>query len=115
MWRGYRVVLATHSPNVLALPWLMKVLHDNHARWQLVCQAFGVKPDPMKSVAKEALTKEYRTFMMQFADDRKVRSVDISDLDPSSDDERIAGWGGLTGDVSRFAEAARSAVNENRA
>jgi hypothetical protein len=113
MWRGYRVVLATHSPHVLALPWLMKVLQETNADWKFICRAFDVKPKPMRAVSEAALKCDYRTYMMQFGDDGKVRSLDISDLDPGSDDERVAGWGGLTSYVSRFADAARDAVNES--
>jgi hypothetical protein len=43
----------------------------------------------------------------------KVTSVDISELDPSSSDDRIAGWGGLTEYSSRFGDAVRNAVNES--
>jgi hypothetical protein len=114
IWRGYRVVLSTHSPHVLALLWLLKILKAKQARWQLVCQAFDVKAAPMQSVAEAALEKDYRAFLLEFGTDGKVNSVDISDLDPSSDDERVAGWGGLTTYSSRFADAVRDAVNESK-
>ena len=66
----------------------------------------------MHAVAEAALEKDYRAFLLQFGSDGSVNSVDISDLDPSSDDERVAGWGGLTSYSSRFADAVRDAVNE---
>jgi len=113
VWRGYRVVLSTHSPHVLALLWLMKSLKAYRARWQLVCQAFDVNPAPMHSVAEAALEKDYRAFLLEFGQDGKVKSLDISELDPSSDDDRIAGWGGLTSYSSRFADAVRAAANES--
>lgn len=113
MWRGYRVVLSTHSPHVLSLLWMMRLLKQTKARWQLVCQAFDVKAAPMEAVAKAALEKEYRAFLLEFGSDGRVNSVDISDLDPSADDERIGGWGGLTSYSSRFADTVREAVNEN--
>lgn len=113
IWRGYRVVLSTHSPHVLALLWLMKTLKARQARWQLVCQAFDVKMAPMHAVAEAALEKDYRAFLLQFDAGGKVNSVDISDLDPGSDDERVAGWGGLTSYSTRFADAVRDAVNES--
>ncbi|MFC4170119.1 AAA family ATPase [Teichococcus aestuarii] len=113
IWRGYRVVLSTHSPHVLTMLWLMRRLKEYHARWQLVCQAFDVKLQPMQAVAKAALEKDYRAFLLEFNSEGKVNSVDISDLDPSSEDERIAGWGGLTAYSSRFADAVRDAVNES--
>lgn len=114
LWRGYKVVISTHSPHVLTMLWMMKQLKKHHARSELVCDAFDVVSSPeMKKVAKEAITKDYRAYLMQFGEDHKVTSVDISELDPSSEDERIAGWGGLTEFSSRFGDAVRTAVNEN--
>jgi hypothetical protein len=63
-------------------------------------------------VAEAALTKDFRAFLLDFGADGKVHSKDISTLDPSSDDERVAGWGGLTEYSSRFGDAVRTAVNE---
>lgn len=113
LWRGYKVVLSTHSPHVLTMLWMMRKLKEHHAKPALVCNAFDVDKSSMKSVAKTALEKDYRAYLMQFGGDGKVSSVDISALDPSSDDERIAGWGGLTEFSSRFGDAVRTAVNED--
>lgn len=115
LWRGYRVVISTHSPYVLSMLWMMKILKEYKARWQLVCQAFGVKTGPMQQVAKSALDKNYKAFLFEFTEEGKVNSVDISDLDPGSEDERVSGWGGLTAYSSRFAEVVRTAVNESDA
>ncbi len=112
LWRGYRVVLSTHSPHVLTMLWMMRKLKEHHARWQLVCDAFGVASS-MQNVAKSALTKDYRAHFLRFDEESKVTSVDISELDPGSEDDDIAGWGGLTGYSSRFGEAVRKAVNED--
>jgi energy-coupling factor transporter ATP-binding protein EcfA2 len=113
LWRGYRVVLSTHSPHVLAMLWMMRLLKAHKARWQLVCQAFDVQTRPMKDVAKSSLEKDYRAYLLDFQPDGKVNSVEISELDPESSDERVAGWGGLTTYSSRFADAVRAAVNES--
>lgn len=114
LWRGYRVVLSTHSPHVLTFVWMMKRLQEYKARWQLVCEAFAVaKPQNMHLVAEEALAKDYRAYLLDFGEDGKVRSVDISALDPDAEDERMAGWGGLTEFSSRFGETVRTAVNES--
>jgi energy-coupling factor transporter ATP-binding protein EcfA2 len=113
LWRGYRVVLSTHSPHVLTMLWMMRQLKAHHARWQLVCDAFGVPTsNAMQLLAKEAISKDYRAHLLQFDGAGKVTSVEISALDPSSEDERIAGWGGLTEYSSRFGDAVRKAVNE---
>ena len=113
LWRGYRVVLSTHSPHVVTMLWMMRRLKESHARWQLICDAFDVKKSqPMRSVAEAALTKDYRAYLLEFDNAGAVRSKDISTLDAGADDEAIAGWGGLTEYSSRFGDAVRSAVNE---
>jgi hypothetical protein len=113
LWRGYHVVLSTHSPHVLTMVWMMQQLKAHGARWQLVCEAFGVRPSgQMQRVAEAALTKDYRAHLLEFDAEGKVVSKEISGLDPSAEDEREAGWGGLTGYSSRFGDAVRKAVIE---
>lgn len=113
LWRGYRVALSTHSPQVLTALWMLMRLKEQEARWQLVCEAFDVPPSQqMRRVATAALDRDYRVHHLTFGDDGKVRSADISSLDPDAEDERVSGWGGLTAFSSRFGDAVRTAVNE---
>lgn len=112
LWRGYRVVLSTHSPHVLTAIWMLRRLQEHNARWQLVCQAFGVEPSQqLQRVAIAALKKDYRVHLFAFDSSGKVRSTDISNLDPEDPDDRISGWGGLTEFSSGFGDAVRDAVN----
>jgi hypothetical protein len=111
LWRGYRVVLSTHSPHVLTMVWMMQRLKEAHADYKLICKAFAADPGPMKEVAKAALTKTYRVHLLSFTESGKVTSSDISSLDPFDDDEHVAEWGGLTQYSSAFADAVSSAVN----
>jgi hypothetical protein len=114
LWRGYRVVLSTHSAHVLTAIWMLRHLKKHKARWQLVSQAFGVKPpQSTKRVAEAALKKTYRVHLLAFDKDRRVSSLDISKLDPDAGKEEEAGWGGLTGFSSRFGDAVRTAANES--
>jgi energy-coupling factor transporter ATP-binding protein EcfA2 len=115
LWRGYRVVLSTHSPVVLTMMWMLRVLRERNARPTLVCEGFGVKAtQQMKRVAEKVLERdvELRTYAMEFQANGKVKSRDISGLDPGSEDPHEAGWGGLTGFTTRFADAVRDAVAE---
>lgn len=113
LWRGYRVVLSTHSPHVLTAVWMLRRLKECKAKPKLLCEAFGVSPTkPLRDVATSALQAKTFVHLLEFGDDKKVRSKDISSLDPSSDDESISGWGGLAGFSERFSEAVRSAANE---
>jgi hypothetical protein len=114
LWRGYRVAVSTHSPQVLTAVWMLRRLQEQEARWQLICDAFDVpQSQQMQKVARTALKKICRVHNLAFEDDGRVRSVDISDLDPGAEDERVAGWGGLTEFSSRFGDAVRTAVNES--
>lgn len=113
LWRGYRVALSTHSPQVLTAVWMLRRLKEHRARYQLLCDALGVPNSvQIKKVAQAALEKSYRVTYLAFDEDGRVHSADISALDPASDDERVAGWGGLTELSSRYGDAVREAVIE---
>jgi hypothetical protein len=114
LWRGYRVVLSTHSPLVLDVVWAIRQLAKHHAQWQLLCDAFGAKRShSVRKVLEHALSCDYRVHFLQLNPQLgRVVSRDISGLDPGSSDSAEADWGGLTGFSSRFGEAVRSAVNQ---
>jgi hypothetical protein len=113
LWRGYRVVLSTHSPHVLTAVWMLQRLRSLGADWKILCRAFGMgTSQSLRPVAEAALTKEYRVHLLAFQKDGKVRSTDISQLDPDAAGTAESEWGGLTGYSSRFGEAVRTAVNE---
>lgn len=114
LWRGYRVVISTHSPLVLDVVWAIRRLAENKARWQLLCSAFDVRTSQdLRQVLEHAITCTYRVFFLDMDATRgRVTSRDISGLDPESTNRGEADWGGLTGFSSRFGEAVRKAVNE---
>jgi hypothetical protein len=117
LWRGYRVVLSTHSPLVLTVVWMLERLRESHAKWQLVCEAFGIDKGGfggLRKVAMAALDKRnaLRTHFLSFGESGAVHAKDISSLDPGADDDDVAGWGGLAGFSSRFGETVRRAANE---
>lgn len=112
---GYRVVLSTHSSHVLTALWMLRTLSARRARPQLLCDAFNVPARTFHPVAVHALAASYRVHLLEFVGDgkkKRVRSKDISALDPWSEDEDVAGWGGLTGFSERFGEAVRRSANE---
>ncbi len=113
LWRGYKVVISTHSPLVLDVVWAIRRLKDNGSRWQLLRDAFAVTGSGTKAVMEHALGCEYRVYFLDLdAKTRRVTTRDISALDPSSADEAEAGWGGLTNFSSQFGDAVRASVNE---
>lgn len=103
--RGYRVVLSTHSPLVLEIVWGIGLLQKrSRTRWQPVLKMFGIDGVTKASakgeveMAEAALQKQYRVHYMDYdSQSARVTARDISDLDPSSSDPLVAGWGGLTG------------------
>lgn len=116
LWRGYRVVISTHSPHIVAALWMLKFLQQRRSRWQLVCEAFNVSSNgALSQVAKAALEKKICVQLLEFgADSAVVTSKDISSLDPFDEDEAVSGWGGLTGYTSHFADVVRKAAAEEQ-
>jgi len=114
LWRGYRVVLSTHSPIVITAIWALQRLAAHQASYQLVCDAFSVPKQhrpSLRPVAEAALEKSYATYVLAYARDNQVTATDISSLDPGADDDAVSGWGGLAGFSSQLAESVRRAVN----
>ena len=91
--RDYKVCVSTHSPNVLDVVWALKFLKENGGTAKDVKEIFGLKGGGANAIAHSALEKEYRTYYFP----RGKPVVDISSLEPGSDDAVVAGWGGLTG------------------
>lgn len=117
LWRGYRVVLSTHSPLVLTVVWMLARLRETNAAWYRVCDAFGLNASArpgLRKVAEAALdhNKVLKTHLLSFDSQGTVVAKDISSLDPGSEDDDTADWGGLAGFSSRFGDAVRRAANE---
>jgi hypothetical protein len=108
MWRGYRVCLSTHSPQVLDLVWALGKLREHDASPQKVLSLLDVKhtPSTMK-LARAALTKIARVY---YFDPQSRSTRDISLLDPASSEIVEAGWGGLTELSGRAADIVADAA-----
>jgi hypothetical protein len=117
LWRGYRVVISTHSPLILDVVWAIRRLAEHNAHWALLGRAFELtKSADVRQVLEYALKCTYRVYFLEL--DPRTRGVntrDISNLDPDASDRNEADWGGLTGFSSRFGEAVRTAVNDAEA
>lgn len=95
--RGYKVVLATHAPVVLDLVFALKQLRRSRADPLPLLDAMKWKATPgATETLRAALSKEYRVYAFDFGRDGRVRTTDISDLDPGAADDVESGWGGLT-------------------
>ncbi len=108
LWRGYRVCISTHSPQVLDVVWAMGTIRSHCAGANALLDVFGAhKTPPLRQVAEAALLKTCRVYF--FGQDG--RSRDISALDPGSDDVREAGWGGLSEFSGRVNETVAKVVS----
>jgi hypothetical protein len=94
LWRGYRVCISTHSPQVLDLVWALRNLKTHGADARKVMRIFGLSPGATgEKLGRAALEKIAKVYFF----DAKTRIArDISNLDPSSEEQAEAGWGGLT-------------------
>jgi len=110
LWRGYRVCLSTHSPQVLDLVWALRVFREHKAEPKSVLKLLGARQSQsMLQVGEAALRKSARVYYF----DRTTRTArDISNLDPGSTEAGEAGWGGLTEFSSQVAEEVASVVAE---
>lgn len=115
LWRGYRVVISTHSPLVLDIVWAIQGLRAHSGRWQALARAFGAREtSSIRTVMDHAIGAKYRVYFFDIDQaTRNVTARDISRLDPDAEDEKESTWGGLTGFSSRFGEAVRNAVIED--
>lgn len=102
--RGYRVVLSTHSPQVLEMAWAIRNLRESRASADALLRVFGMGAEPaLRKVAGSALSKGISVY---YYDGESGRIQDISGLDPSAQSHFEANWGGL----SEFSERANAEV-----
>ena len=109
LWRGYRVCLSTHSPQILELVWALRMLQEQKSPPQSVLSLFGVKTTPSTvKLARAALNKVAKVY---YFDPKSGTSRDISNLDPAASDVGEWGWGGLTEISGRIADIVADATS----
>ena len=94
--RGYKVIVSTHSPQILELIWAMQLIVKADAGPRPLLDILGLGPTPFsKKLAETGLEKTFRTYY--FSRQKSVVNVkDISTLNPENPDEDVSDWGGLT-------------------
>jgi hypothetical protein len=109
--RGYRVCLATHSPQVLDAIWAVKHLRENHASPEALLKIFeAAKTPPMIALAKTIMQKSAKVYYFD-----REGTRDISNLDPGDEESGNSGWGGLSEFSGRANEVvARVVANAGR-
>jgi hypothetical protein len=111
--RGYRVCIATHSPQVLDAVWAVRNLATAKADPKALLAVFDLPASPeLQKVATEVLGKDLRVY----AFDTSTREVsDISNLDPDAASPREADWGGLASFSERANREVAKAVSQEAA
>lgn len=93
LWRGYRVCLSTHSPQVLEVVWALRNLQGAEASTAELLAVFQApKTPPLQKVASAAMKKSLKVF---YFDRDSGITRDISDLDIDDEQDGKSGWGGL--------------------
>jgi energy-coupling factor transporter ATP-binding protein EcfA2 len=101
LYRGYSVVISTHSPTILEIVWALKALYRKEGFEKELLRIFGESQgQAMKAMATECLKKKIRTFYFKIGE-AGTDTVDISDMDPDAEIDE-ASWGGLTSQSGRI-------------
>lgn len=114
--RRYRVIVSTHSPVILDVVWALrelKSIRNKDIALGALKSIFRIhRMDPqIKRMLNSARRHEYRTYHF----DREPSGVsiqDISTLDPSSHDDNVSGWGGLSGFSGDIADTVAKAFSD---
>jgi hypothetical protein len=134
--RGYKVIISTHSPVVLDVVWALKELRACKEETAIRCLkgmfelTCGVSArTPIWKVLHNALRMKCRAYFFQthsrplglhvqsistYPRQVEVHIQDISSLDPGDEDERVSGWGGLSGFSGRVADLVGEALREGQ-
>jgi len=117
--RGYKVVVSTHSSNVLDIIWALGVIKSQHLSIEkmtaLMVRLLNLKDgagvSAMVGKIFKLQTKIY--CFHQKPDDGKVHSKDISSLDPGHDDDLVSGWGEIVSFSAQVSDIVAEAVRES--
>lgn len=105
--RNYKVLVSTHSTYILDTIWAIQAIRKHKEKKKFFMELFDLPMNAQTtSIAEGALKKKYKVHYFN----RGGSVLDISNLDPGSEDEREAGWGGLTDFSSRAADVVGKAM-----
>jgi energy-coupling factor transporter ATP-binding protein EcfA2 len=111
MRRGYKVIVSTHSPQILELVWAIQSLVEAKADPNSLLKIFDFKSTPFfRKFAKTILEeKKFRTY--SFSREHNLVNVkDISTLNPEDMDAATSDWGGLTTFSTRVSETVSEVI-----
>lgn len=103
--RGYKVILSTHSPQLLDMVWTIREIQTMQGTSEDLLRLFNISTTsgPLKQMADTVLSKNYKTWFFEPQQEGTVVK-DISALDPGAEDDNLRTWGELTDFPSRAGE-----------
>lgn len=112
---GLKVMISTHSTTILEFAWAFNVLKElePQKRVQALAELFGIASADAVSaghVLSELAGKNIKTYYFSRSD-CGVNTVNISSLNPGSDESSVAMWGGLSEFSSRAADVVSKYVS----
>ena len=108
MRRGYKVIVSTHSAQVLELVWAIQYLVKASAEPGQLLKVLDLRSNYFsKPLAEMVLGKTFKTYYFSRRD-KNVHVKDISALDAEDPDEAVSDFGGLTA----FSTRASNVVSE---
>ncbi len=113
MRRGYKVIVSTHSSQVLELVWAIQYLLKADAEPIKLLKVLDLSTNKFsKSLAGSVFGKTFKTYYFS-RQNQEVRVKDISTLDAEDPDEAISEFGGLTTFSTKASEVVTEAVWES--
>lgn len=112
--RGYKVIVSTHSTQVLELIWAIQLIAKSTNAASRLRDLLDLKPNAFTYSLTDTIIhkKTFKTYYFS-RQDEVVRVKDISTLDPENPDESISDWGGLTLFSTKSADVVTEAVWES--
>ena len=110
MRRGYKVIVSTHSSQVLELVWAIQYLVKASAEPGQLLKVLNMKSNYFsKPLAEAVLGKTFKTYYFSRLD-KNVHVKDISALDAEHPDEAVSDFGGLTAFSTKVSDVVSEAM-----
>ena len=110
MRRGYKVIVSTHSSQVLELVWAIQYLVKANAEPGQLLKVLDMKSNYFsKPFAEAVLGKTFKTYYFSRLD-KNVHVKDISALDAEHPDEAVSDFGGLTAFSTKVSDIVSEAM-----
>ena len=114
MRRDYKVIVSTHSSQILELIWAIQLIAKSKNAPARLRQLLDLKPNGFSYDLTETVIhkKTFKTYYFS-REDSVVNVKDISTLDPEDPDKSVSDWGGLTLFSTKAADIVTEAVWES--